>query len=435
MNPGEKSLHGYKAKRLNRSLAKALRQMANKLESSTASTYELERDTAALKRAEQDSRESEVRFRILLEGTPVSILVANVQTKSFTYANPAGCKMLGYTEEELMGMTLMDIHRREDLEYVLSEFAAQARGEKTLVRNIPFLRKDGTIADADVNSTNILLDGQECNVCFMTDVTALRQAEEKSKRADEELRKTQYQLMQADKLTAIGELAAGVAHELNQPLMVIRTTAQLMARKQHIEPLNTGALLESLNIIEDNTKRMMNIINHLRTFSRQAEGVLEPVNVNTVIESSFMMIGEQLRVRSIEVVLELSNDLPKVLVNANQLGQVFLNLLTNARDALESKENSQEEGAKPQKRIVITTRVSDDAKEQVEILYRDNGSGIPQANLNKVFDPFFTTKAAGKGTGLGLSISYGIIEDHEGKIDVVETGPEGTTFRIRLPGM
>ena len=295
--------------------------------------------------------------------------------------------------------------------------------------------QDGTIADADVNSTNILLDGQECNVCFMTDVTALRQAEEKSKRADEELRKTQYQLMQADKLTAIGELAAGVAHELNQPLMVIRTTAQLMARKQHIEPLNTGALLESLNIIEDNTKRMMNIINHLRTFSRQAEGVLEPVNVNTVIESSFMMIGEQLRVRSIEVVLELSNDLPKVLVNANQLGQVFLNLLTNARDALESKENSQEEGAKPQKRIVITTRVSDDAKEQVEILYRDNGSGIPQANLNKVFDPFFTTKAAGKGTGLGLSISYGIIEDHEGKIDVVETGPEGTTFRIRLPGM
>jgi signal transduction histidine kinase len=145
------------------------------------------------------------------------------------------------------------------------------------------------------------------------------------------------------------------------------------------------------------------------------------------------MIGEQLRLRNIEVIQDLSNDLPKVHGDANQLEQVFLNLLTNARDALESKFEAQGSVAELQNKIVITTHVSGDVNDKVEILFKDTGSGMLQEALKDIFDPFYTTKEVGKGTGLGLSISYGIIQDHKGEIDVAETGPEGTTFRISLP--
>ncbi|MFZ0449623.1 MAG: ATP-binding protein, partial [Desulfatiglandaceae bacterium] len=243
----------------------------------------------------------------------------------------------------------------------------------------------------------------------------------------------QTQLVQSGKLASIGELAAGVAHELNQPLMIIRITAQLMLRKQTKNALDTAKLSQNLNSIEKNTKRMMNIIDHLRTFSRQTKNEFTLVNVNEIIQGSFLMIGEQLSLRNIEVIKDFSGDIPKVLGDANQLEQVFLNLLANARDAIESKFEARGGGAELQKKIVITTHVSGDGKDTVEILFKDTGSGIPQETLENIFDPFYTTKEVGKGTGLGLSITYGIIQDHKGKVDVLETGPGGTTFRIRLP--
>jgi histidine kinase len=119
--------------------------------------------------------------------------------------------------------------------------------------------------------------------------------------------------------------------------------------------------------------------------------------------------------------------------DANQLEQVFLNLIANARDAIESKFETRGGGAELQKKIVITTLVSGDVKDKVKILFKDTGSGIPQEALKNIYDPFYTTKEVGKGTGLGLSISYGIIQDHKGDINVAENGPEGTTFRIRMP--
>ena len=250
---------------------------------------------------------------------------------------------------------------------------------------------------------------------------------------NEDLKSVQTQLIQSAKLASIGELAAGVAHELNQPLMIIRTTAQLMLRKKNKSTLGDVKLLDGLNSIERNTKRMMNIINHLRTFSRQIKGEFMPVDINKILQDSFLMIGEQLSLRNIEVTKNLSSDLPKVLADANQLEQVFLNMLTNARDAIESNVDAKQADAEPQKKIVITTQVPDDAKDKVEILFKDTGGGISREVLKNIFDPFYTTKEVGKGTGLGLSISYGIIQNHKGEIDTAETGPEGTTFRITLP--
>ncbi|MBT3386416.1 MAG: HAMP domain-containing protein [Desulfobacula sp.] len=264
-------------------------------------------------------------------------------------------------------------------------------------------------------------------------------AREELKKSLQDLTQTQNQLVQSGKLASIGELAAGVAHELNQPLMVIRTTSQLSLRRLGKDIINQSLpdinkLDESFKSIEKNTKRMMNIINHLRTFSRQEEMGLSSLDVNKVFKGCFLMIGEQLKLRNIIIKENFSPALPKVSGDANKLEQVFLNLLSNARDAVVSraKMENRKEKADFQGEIIITTRVSDKNKDKVQILIKDNGSGIPKDKKDKIFDPFFTTKNAGKGTGLGLSISHGIIKAHGGEIEVVQTGAGGTTFQIKL---
>jgi len=267
------------------------------------------------------------------------------------------------------------------------------------------------------------------------------QAKKALSQAYDELKGTQAQLVQSGKLASIGELASGVAHELNQPLMVIRGNTQVIQRNLRKNNLDNNDLVEQLEPILRNTKRMMNIINHLRTFSRQSQSDFKPVEVNETLEDAFLMMGERLRLRDIEVKKHFTPDLPKVDADSNQLEQVFLNLITNARDAIEDRrlniENHGVGGTEYKGMLEIITRrggsPNQQSKDFIEILVRNNGGGIPSENIEKIFDPFFTTKEVGKGTGLGLSISYGIIKDHQGEIEVAETGSEGTTFRIKLP--
>ncbi|MDM8550001.1 response regulator [Desulfobacterales bacterium HSG2] len=259
-----------------------------------------------------------------------------------------------------------------------------------------------------------------------------RRTEESLQNAYKELQNTQAQLVQSAKLASIGELASGMAHELNQPLTVIRMTAQITRRILLKNESDSDKLRKEIEMIEKNTGRMMNIINHLRIFSRQSQQELSPVNINEVIENCFLMIGEQLRLHSIEIRKKLNPDIPKITADANQLEQVFLNLLTNAKDAIEEKRTRSEPLSQNTERIEIITGVSEDRR-SLEILFKDMGTGVSSENADRIFDPFFTTKAAGKGTGLGLSISHGIVTNHKGKIELAETGPAGTTFRIILP--
>jgi len=237
----------------------------------------------------------------------------------------------------------------------------------------------------------------------------------KYKQAEQELKNTQAQLIQSGKLASIGELSAGICHELNQPLMVIRLNAQYYLKKHQSQ--NEEA--ELWHTVQKNTSRMMKIIDHLRTFSRQSKKEFAPVNVHDILQDCFLMIGQQFQIRGIDVITILNADYSRINGDANQLEQVFLNLLTNARDAMEKKGQ-----------IQITTQQHSDC---IEIVFTDTGRGIPNENVNSIFDPFFTTKEVGKGTGLGLSISYGIIKDHSGTIEIAETGPSGTSFKITLP--
>ncbi len=252
------------------------------------------------------------------------------------------------------------------------------------------------------------------------------------KERNRELKETQAQLIQSAKLASIGEMAAGVAHELNQPLMVIRTVFQMMSRYGSFDVEHGDDVSRQLELADKGTKRMMTIIDHLQLFARQHPQKLTPVDINDVIQESLLMLGAQLRNRGIEVELGFGADLPPVMGNANQLEQVILNLMTNARDGLEAC-TEPSDGVKSKKCISVKTLLSPTDPASIHILVKDTGTGISPQTAERLFDPFFTTKPVGKGTGLGLSISYGIIKDHDGDIQLLETGDHGTTFRIRLP--
>ena len=251
----------------------------------------------------------------------------------------------------------------------------------------------------------------------------LRDTTAEIQRREQELRDKQEQLVQAAKLATLGELTTGVAHELNNPLnnigLFIGNVIDLIA----LGKLDADHMLRDLNKAMEQVHKASQIIAHLRTFGRAAPSSREPVSVNASIIEALSLLQEQLRLRDIQVRLELCADDPCVVGNAIQLEQVFLNLLTNARDALVESAC---------KLIHITTCVEG---HNIHIIFRDTGPGIPRDFERRIFDPFFTTKEVGEGTGLGLSITYGIARDHQGTIWLENTPGEGAAFVVELPVM
>jgi C4-dicarboxylate-specific signal transduction histidine kinase len=180
--------------------------------------------------------------------------------------------------------------------------------------------------------------------------------------------------------------------------------------------------------IRSNVQRASEIIKHMRDFARQSEVVKKKININDPIRAIFKILGQQLRVHQIELDLELDDTLPRVLADHNRLEQVFINLVTNAMDALDNKDKMMDQ---KWKRVLGIKSFSEG--DQVIVTVYDNGTGIPPEIINKIFDPFFTTKDTGEGTGLGMSISYGIVRDFGGAIEVKSEVGKGTTFTLRFP--
>jgi signal transduction histidine kinase len=285
---------------------------------------------------------------------------------------------------------------------------AWKRGELTHRVSFPGSDELGELRDA-FNEMATILETQHVHL-------ARKQADlEESLRRNQE---AQAQLIQSEKLASIGTLAAGVAHELNQPLMLIRGYAQRLLRKENgIGP----KAREEIEIIEGETSRMTRIIQQLKDFSRKSTGDYQEVDINSVIQSSFALLSEQLRLHKIEVRLELGHALPRIWGDPIQLTQVFVNIITNARDALHEVGGG-----------TLTVRSRSAHANTVEVLFEDTGPGIPADILPRIFDPFFTTKAVGSGTGLGLSIALGLIQAHGGKIDVESESGRGARFTVAL---
>jgi PAS domain S-box-containing protein len=236
-------------------------------------------------------------------------------------------------------------------------------------------------------------------------------------KVEKELKKTQKQLAQSEKMASLGQLAAGVAHEINNPLTGVLFYASLLLERPD---LDDDAKADLTYIVED-ANRCKNIVKSLLVYSRSTDSNKRIVHINEIVDQSLKLVRDQKKFRNIQVRRFLNEEMMLIHADVSKLNQVIINLIINAADVM-----------KGNGKISLST-YRDKPNKKVFLEVKDTGEGIPRENLSKIFDPFFTTKEVGKSTGLGLSIVYGIIEEHGGRISVKETGTKGTTFIIEFP--
>lgn len=309
--------------------------------------------------------------------------------------------------------------QRKAMIHILADYEHDRRRLATQTERLDNSRRALLHILQDAHQSNLRLENsRKAMIHIMGD---LRETTAEMERREWELREKQEQLVQAGKLAILGELTTGVAHELNNPLNNIGLFIGNAIDHIELGTAERERILRELHSAMQQVRKATEIISHLRTFGRVATVSREPVAINQVIQRALSLMQEQLRLRQIDVELDLDPQDPVVLANAIQLEQVFINLLTNARDALATR---------PRKVISIGCHA---ARDVVDLAFRDTGPGVPEGLEQRIFDPFYTTKEVGAGTGLGLSIAYGIIREHGGVISVVSQPGQGATFLIQLP--
>jgi signal transduction histidine kinase len=239
------------------------------------------------------------------------------------------------------------------------------------------------------------------------------------RRTAQELARQREVLYQSEKLAALGRLVAGVAHEMNNPLGIISSRIELMLGEAEGQAI-PAQFLDDLRVIHRNVLRVGGVAQALRSFARQSSGERRPVALNTVVEETLLLVGKPMSTDNVRITTALDAALPPVLGDANALQQVLLNLLTNAREAMTG-------GGE----IRIETGPDPERPRHLRLVVADTGPGIPAGDLPHLFEPFYTTKPS--GTGLGLAVSYGIVQDHQGSIDVRSATGQGTTFTLTFP--
>jgi two-component system, cell cycle sensor histidine kinase and response regulator CckA len=373
--------------------------------------------------AERSLKESETRFRTLFEISADGILIADSATKRFLYTNPAICRFLGYTEEELTSMTPADIHPKDMLPVILAEFEALSRGERSLLEDIPCVQKNGAIVYADINAVVINIDGQSCAAGFFRDITP-------RKHAEAERAKLQAQFIQAQKMESVGRLAGGVAHDYNNILSIILGNAEMAIA----QTASNDTLQENLEEIYRAAIRSRDITRQLLAFARKEIIAPEVIDLNAKIEQMLKML-RRLVGEDIDVIWHPSARIRPVLMDPSQLDQILINLCVNAREAIADTGS-----------VIIETEAVTFAKEYCDehagfvpgdfimVSVSDDGCGMDRETREKIFEPFFTTKGMGQGTGLGLATIYGIVKQNNGFINVYSEPGSGTTFKIYLPG-
>jgi C4-dicarboxylate-specific signal transduction histidine kinase len=311
--------------------------------------------------------------------------------------------------------------QRKAMIHILADYEQERRSLAKQTEQLKNSRRALMHLLQDAHQSNLRLENsRKAMIHIMSD---LKETSEAVKYREQELRSKQEQLVQAGKLATLGELTTGVAHELNNPLnnigLFVGNAIDLI--ELGMADADSGRILQELNNAMQQVWKATEIISHLRTFGRVASVSREPVVITQVVQRALSLMHEQLRLRQIEVALHFLTNNVVVMGNAIQLEQVFVNLLTNARDALVNA---------PHKNITITCMTKG---RMVDISVSDTGPGIPAGLEQRIFDPFFTTKEVGAGTGLGLSIIYGIIKEHQGSILVEGHPGKGAVFRVQLP--
>ncbi len=402
-------------------LAETFNNMVNELHK----TYlELEDNIIERKKTETALSESEKKFRNSFEYATIGMVMASINGQ-FMKVNNFMCDMLGYTNDELLQKTFMDITHPDDLNKDVSNIRKMIAGTiNSFKMEKRYLHKHGNIVWVVLNASIIRGKTGEPKyfIAQIQNITDRKKAEQALTAAYQKLNDTQEQLIQAGKMTAIGQLAAGISHELNQPLTGIKGFAQMA-----LDSAKTDSTLKAdLEKIVGQADRMDKIIQKIRLFARKSEFIMAKIDINEPVKDSFMLLNTQLETHNITVKNRLAKDLPLIMGDANQLEQAFINLITNASDAIDSLKDSN--GGE----IILESSLSQD-KGYLEITFKDTGGGISGNDLEHIFNPFYTTKAPDRGIGLGLSIVYRIIETHKGSIEVDSEEGKGTTFKITLP--
>ena len=370
--------------------------------------------------------ESEKRYRDLFEGAVEGILVAEIETKKFKYANPGICKMLGYAENEFVQMSVFDIHPKDELEFVISQYEAMASGEMSMTSDIPCCCKDGSIIYVDIKGTKISVDQTQCNLGFFTDITA-------RKKAEEEKRVLRGQLQRAEKMEAVGMLAGGVAHDLNNILSGLVSYPELLLLDLPEDSPMRGPILT----IEDSGKKAAAIVQDLLTLARRGVSVTEVTNLNDVIGDYFESLAHK-KIKKFHPQVDFKTNLGKELLNILgspvHLSKTVMNLVSNAAEA--SLHGGRVSISTKNQYVDQKIKGYDEVNEgdYVVLTVADEGIGIPAEDLDKIFEPFYTKKIMDRsGTGLGMAVVWGSVKDHEGYINVVSTEGKGTKFELYFP--
>lgn len=375
---------------------------------------EIELQDQELAKLHEKYKKSEEKYRSLFNENPNPIFIIDNQTFEILDVNHRVQETYGYTKSDLMGTSFLDIGEKTD-DTIRQGMQALIQGGSRLFTKKRHYRKTGQAFFVNIKVVKVVFTHREVLIAATTDITESVEKE--------------TQLIQAGKLATLGTMAAGMAHEINQPLNVIQICADLIQKmvKKGVKIPDEDLLGMSQDIIE-NVARAAGVIKHVRDFARQSERDLKKLNINDPIRDVFKVLGHQLTVYSIEVVLDLDEHLPEVRAEHNRLEQVFINLVTNAIDAMDEK-SARAEGPVG-KTLTIKTFAENN---HVVATVSDTGTGMSEEVKNKLFEPFFTTKDTGKGTGLGTSISFGIIQDYSGTISVETEEGKGSRFTVRFP--
>ena len=373
--------------------------------------------TRKLENSYNEIRLSEEKYRTMFDSDPNPIIITDRETLRLLDVNVTATECYGYTRDEFIEKTFLDLMFQIDQEVLEGLESIIAPNQSLIYPKKLHKKKDGSPFYVDVNISSVKFMGKDCLIVNTPNVTEHVEKE--------------TQLIQASKMATLGTMASGIAHEISQPLNVMQVCSDfIMKAVKKGQTITEEELYTIAEEIEKNVQRAAKTITHMKDFVRKSEASGDRLNINRPIVDVFKLLGQQLRVHGIEVELDLSDDLPSIMADHNRLEQVFINLVTNARDALDEKE-SKINGRRQWEKLLKIKSYSENGRVLVTVF--DNGTGIPKDVKDKIFEPFFTTKEVGKGTGLGITISYGIIKDYGGKIDVESTVGLGTTFTLIFP--
>ncbi|UCH50435.1 MAG: PAS domain S-box protein, partial [Chloroflexota bacterium] len=371
------------------------------------------------KRAEEALRTSEERYRLLAENMRDVILALDMDLR-FIYVSPSVKSLGDRAAEEVMSESLEKLLTPSSLKLALDVFAEELaladamKPDPTRSRTleVEVIRSDGSILWAELKMSFLRdQDGQPIGVLgVMRDIT-------ERKLIEEERRALEQKAQLASHLASVGELSAGIAHEVNNPLTGVIGYAELLLQEDVPKHIRSD-----IEIIHEGARRVADVVKGLLTFARQTKPERTVLDINQVIQIVLRLRAYELETANIKVITKLAPDLPITIADAGQLQQVFLNLIINAETEMRSAHNKG--------KLTIRTEHIDNT---IRVSFKDDGPGIAKENLKRIFDPFFTTRETGKGTGLGLSICHGIVTEHGGRIYVESELGKGATFIVELP--